>query len=678
MSNGNLGPLPKSDRNDALQELSFRAFENLFPIELFRIRNEPGKDMGVDKYIEVKAGSFDTNLRSQVQLKAEETAEKNTDGSISKSIETSNANYLLNGPCPMYVLYIADTEELYYAWIREEAEKGFVKKDHNWQQADSVTIRFHKKLDATALNEIRDKITLESRRSREIHARLTTYSISETPRIEIGKNLTVIDSHSARNIIESAGASFVSTGFAKRIVELSDLLTSQDKKAKKIAVILAYAHFSMNRYDLAAGYLKEAAAATGSITPSDSLLLEELKNNCEFRLGRKSKLAFEETEKALSHLQSNALRAYAELDKLKREHARTKRGEQSQAVLEKMRAALEIVKNGDGTSRNLSLSAEATLLFSTGHDIISLITLRLGTLAIQADLPTRGMPSARSQVAALFSQWARWFEKANELLTQAAGAKNPIVVAETLYTRGAVVSLFLINSLVASEIKWIELDETFGGLLKQAYADIERAIEMYVTADMPELKMHSQLVLADLHDIAGRSERSIEIATEVEAISRAMEYKDLSEQANEIVQGNSHLRKLRRDLHSVDTTDIDELFIATTDEKARSMAESMARTMGLPPDRIPNLIPDLLSSRELAIERRDWCRHLEIIQQLAHTASVDTAYTEIPKYGVICKLLGLNGEESQDWAALIPRFKAFNCINCPYRAPKGGESAGVS
>ena len=678
MSNGNLGPLPKSDRNDALQELSFRAFENLFPIEQFRIRDEPGKDMGVDRYIEVKADSLDTNLRSQVQLKAEETAEKNTDGSISKSIDTSNANYLLNGPCPMYVLYIADTKELYYAWVREEAAKGFVKKDRNWQQADSVTIRFHKKLDATALDEIRDKIMLESRLSRKIHERLITYSISETPRIEIGENLTVIDSHSAREIIENAGASFVSTGFAKRIVELSGLLTPQDKKAKKVIVILAYAHFTMNRYDLAAGHLKEAATAIGNITASESLLLEELKNNCEFRLGRKDKIAFDETEKALSQLQPNALKAYAELDKLKREHARTKRGEQSQAVLEKMRAALKIVKNSDGTSQNLSLSAEAILLFSTGHDIISLITIKVGTLAIQAKLPTRGMPSARSQVAELFSQWARWFQKANELLARAAEARNPVVMAETLYTRGAVVSLFLINSLVVSEIEWMERSETFGELLTQAFADVERAIEIYVTADMPELKMQAQLVLADLHDIAGTPERSVEIAREVEAISRTMEYKDLSEQAREIVQGSSHLNKLRRDLHSVDATDNDTLFIATTDEEARKMAEDMAQTMGLPPERFPNLIPDLLSGRKMAIERRDYCRHLEIVQQLAHTTSVVTAYSEIPKYAVICKLLNRRGEYSQDWSALIPSFKAFNCINCPYRDPKGGEGAGDS
>ena len=510
MSNGNLGPLPKSDRNDALQELSFRAFQNVFPVEQFRIRDEPGKDMGVDRYIEVKADSFDTNLRSQVQLKAEETAEKNTDGSISKSIDTSNANYLLNGPCPMYVLYIADTKELYYAWVREEAAKGFVKNDANWQQADSVTIRFHKKLDATALDEIRSKIMSESRLSREIHARLTTYSISETPRIEIGENLTVIDSHSAKALIESSGASFVSAGLAKRMVELSDLLTPQDKKTKKVLVILAYAHFTMNRYDIAAGYLKEAATATGNITPSDSLLLEELKNNCEFRLGRKDKAAFYETEKALSLLQPNALRAYAEIDKLRREHARRKRGEQSQLILEKMRAALEIVKNGDGSSRNLTLSAETILLFSTGHDIISLITFKIGTLAIQASLPTKGMPSARSQVAELFSQWSQWFEKANELLARAAEARSPIVVAETLYTRGAVVSLFLINSLVVSEIEWMDRNQNLGELLTKAFADIERAIEMYVTADMPELKLQAQLVLADLHDIAGRPLRSRE------------------------------------------------------------------------------------------------------------------------------------------------------------------------
>ena len=110
MTHVNHGPLPKSDRNDELEELSLQAFTNAFPVDQFRVRGEPGKDRGVDRYLEIKATGHDTNFRSQVQLKSMEKASPNADGSVSKSIETSNFNYMLNGPpgiLPAYPLRVA-------------------------------------------------------------------------------------------------------------------------------------------------------------------------------------------------------------------------------------------------------------------------------------------------------------------------------------------------------------------------------------------------------------------------------------------------------------------------------------------------------------------------------------------------------------------------------------------
>ena len=67
MSEGvSFGPLPTSDRNDELEEQSFRALLNAFPTDRFRVRSEPGKDRGADRYLEVKVSGCDTNCRSQL------------------------------------------------------------------------------------------------------------------------------------------------------------------------------------------------------------------------------------------------------------------------------------------------------------------------------------------------------------------------------------------------------------------------------------------------------------------------------------------------------------------------------------------------------------------------------------------------------------------------------------
>src|SRR5262245_48529639 len=98
-----LGPLPKGDRQDTLQQLSIKAFRNLLPEDQFLFRDERVDDKGVDGALEVKVDGCFTNCRAQVQLKSTDAdpAKKgdfNSDGSYSLSIDKANLNYLLNGP----------------------------------------------------------------------------------------------------------------------------------------------------------------------------------------------------------------------------------------------------------------------------------------------------------------------------------------------------------------------------------------------------------------------------------------------------------------------------------------------------------------------------------------------------------------------------------------------------
>src|SRR6185312_11109936 len=118
----NLGPLPKADRQDTLQQLSLKAFRNLLPEHLFLFRDERIDDKGVDGALEVKVGGVFTNCRAQVQLKSTDANvdDFNNDGSYSLSIPTANLNYLLYGQNPLYVIWFSVTGELRFAWAREE------------------------------------------------------------------------------------------------------------------------------------------------------------------------------------------------------------------------------------------------------------------------------------------------------------------------------------------------------------------------------------------------------------------------------------------------------------------------------------------------------------------------------------------------------------------------------
>lgn len=113
-----LGPLPRVDEAAVLQTKSFHALRDRLPAERFIIRDERFEDYGVDLTLEVRAGTHATNCRAQVQLKGRTKCEPNADGSFSLPIEVTNLNYLLNGPCPLYVLYRPETREFFSGALR--------------------------------------------------------------------------------------------------------------------------------------------------------------------------------------------------------------------------------------------------------------------------------------------------------------------------------------------------------------------------------------------------------------------------------------------------------------------------------------------------------------------------------------------------------------------------------
>lgn len=121
-----LGPLPKADRNSELQRRSLGALRTLLPNDKLVFRDERIDDAGVDGSLELLIDSAYTDLRSQVQIKSTESTPSNRDGTISIPIRVSNLNYLLNGPSPLYLLYVLPDNEFRFAWASDE-RKGWIR-----------------------------------------------------------------------------------------------------------------------------------------------------------------------------------------------------------------------------------------------------------------------------------------------------------------------------------------------------------------------------------------------------------------------------------------------------------------------------------------------------------------------------------------------------------------------
>lgn len=134
-------PLPTADAASALRRDSVKALYACLPSNDFIFREEPGDDYGVDGTLEVLAEGAATNMRAHVQLKARSGTVENADGSVSVSIETANLNYLLNGGCPMYILYRPEAKELRFVFAQPERRR-IAKANPSWRTAETVTLRF--------------------------------------------------------------------------------------------------------------------------------------------------------------------------------------------------------------------------------------------------------------------------------------------------------------------------------------------------------------------------------------------------------------------------------------------------------------------------------------------------------------------------------------------------------
>lgn len=218
-----LGSLPESDDNSVLQADSFKALEVALPTDRFVLREEPPPDAGVDKCIELRSGGRYTGMRAHVQVKGRAEKNANLDGSVSFSADVSNINYLLNGLSPIYVLYIAETKELRYAWVRDEVNR-IQGENPDWKRQKTVTLRFNALLDEAGLKDLHDGIRREARVGREVHDILSRAEVTEkTIHVNL-KESKVTDPDELRDLLLRGGMTLVSSGEAAGVLEVLDKL----------------------------------------------------------------------------------------------------------------------------------------------------------------------------------------------------------------------------------------------------------------------------------------------------------------------------------------------------------------------------------------------------------------------------------------------------------------------
>jgi|GEM_PF-2860557 len=187
--------LPKRNLNEDLETISSKQLIEIFELDHFEIREITRRDKGVDTLIELKDTESHLGIEFIVQLKA--TRKASGKSYQSKSIETSNLEYLLNHyQSPLYILYVAETRSYYFEWAEDFAKK-LEEKRHDWHDKPTHTLRFINPLTVEKSRDIYQKVLLEgqaNRRERDFVIQGDLESTTNTLHDDIPTHKSILES----------------------------------------------------------------------------------------------------------------------------------------------------------------------------------------------------------------------------------------------------------------------------------------------------------------------------------------------------------------------------------------------------------------------------------------------------------------------------------------------------
>ena len=432
-----LGPLPKADRKDTLQQLSLKAFRNLLPEETFLFRDGRVDDKGVDGSLEVKLKGVFSNCCAQVQLKSTDDGldKFDTDGSYSLSIETANLNYLLNGTSPIYVLWFSKTDEIRFAWARDEWRR-LDKEKPGWMNQGTITVRFREVLTVAGLDAIRDRILKEARLNRRIHETLVRSAPPDRVVVSIdAETLTTTDPVELRNRMLNGGMTLVSSGYGKQALQWLALLGPAAAKEPRIQLVAAYAEFSLGRHLAALGHLAQAAIGRPQLSDADRLFMERLCDACDFNAGRITFDEYARKEQEWAGRLTGPQALEHRLEVTRQVRRREMDLDRRMALLQEMRTTVDAIVADEAAVAAQKLQARLMLLAAESDDILSQVIELSGRVNVRVEARVPPYEMARLALAEFERRWSDWQMESRQLFDEAVELKHPLLLADVMAAR---------------------------------------------------------------------------------------------------------------------------------------------------------------------------------------------------------------------------------------------------
>lgn len=665
-----LGPLPQSSRTHELEALSVQAFRAIMPSDKFIVRDVRESDYGVDLHIEAKNNKQPTNFIAHVQLKSTDSSEKNSDESISLQVKSANLNYLLNGPLGIYVLYVAPTKQFRYVWALSEY-KRLERDSPEWRKQDTVTLRFVHVLDASAIEEIHERIIEKSHFHRGLtdvlaqKERHAEAGKTEIPRVTIDTgNLAITDATVTLQRLISEGINLVATGRAALVLELSHTIPYKDAKDSRVQLAMAYAHYSLGQFIQCDAHLMNSSLSKEVLNQHEQYLLSTLQSACLFHAGTMSMQDFlKQEQEAITRLSDPRLQLQAELYYARIESLSLFK-QPSSEVFQKLHQACEQLVKKASLQKDLTVHFQAViaLLEIEGnkrlYDYVSAVTEAEAKVMM-------GLvdPRVREQYGKVLNAEFQQLKKRIDALVQPVkNVDARLLFSDLVLTGGKLLFGFLFHS------KYLSMGLSHNIIIEAALIETEvqqlrEAAESFHTNDMKYDEVKARSLVADFLYFIGKTEPAKEIARHTLPLATAMRYHPLATHLQQIIDEKTAIEEFATSLADFERVgakeDEDYVLTGCNDAQLKDFANLVMKTNGIPVSAQNDIYAQFFTRRMLAQEHFNWCQHLELDPD---PNGMWRCFC--PKTRLSTRYLAPQAE------ATVAAFKTACCSTCTMRQPK--------
>jgi hypothetical protein len=358
------------------------------------------------------------------------------------------------------------------------------------------------------------------------------------------------------------------------------------------------------------------------------------------------------------------------MDYLRNDYIAERDPKEKERVRNALRTVVEEALALDKTSREFKLMARIALIYVDGAALARELLDSLRYLILP--LLTGRQPKVGEFAERTNCAISEWFTRANQLMKDALETRNAALAADSIESVAYIVFLMRVHPSIGGFGDAPE-DGLFmkNQLVKsQVMPNVQAGIKLFEQCDNIQGALRMKLLLANFAELIGDKDYAVNMAKEVVKPASEFRINDLVQQAKDHINGQPFYRQIVASaLEGREDTDLQSA--AQDDEAAKRSAKRTLEAVGLPKSRLANLERDFLSLRDIARERVNHCRHIDLLQEPTRPRIPEDDYRVEPDRKCWCRLHGFRSlVASREWAVLIRAFKDSYCSSCEDRDPK--------